>query len=399
MKNILAKYVSFLLSLTALGLICSVVSAKAEPTSPTTPMYATYTDNSSKSVAQAGQSDLASQPSANTKPSVDNGETPAQQVVDRLGDSSETRSPETTEQVANVQQQQPKGTSAKPQGSAQQARLRSIPKSPVASSHSVARHTVSKTAGMKPKPQTPVAVVNKSTATQVSAVPVTAIANAQTSVVADTSTANQAAVVPARAMPMAKSQKPIAAANAPATAQPVPGTTMTSAAGLTQQPSTAPLPQTQAQNVGSQVAQTDITPGRATRSGSSYIGVAGNIGIVGSGSALGDSNFAVLSKIGLTRNFSFRPAFIFGDNTAILLPVTLDFPIGQTDPFQNFSFAPYAGGGVAVSTNGNVGFLLTGGIDVPLSREFTATASLNASFKGNPDLGLLLGIGYNFTGF
>ena len=60
--------------------------------------------------------------------------------------------------------------------------------------------------------------------------------------------------------------------------------------------------------------------------------------------------------------------------------------------------APYAGAGVIVSTgdNGNFGFLITGGVDVPLSRNFTATAGLNIGFLDGAEVGLLVGVGYTF---
>ncbi len=147
------------------------------------------------------------------------------------------------------------------------------------------------------------------------------------------------------------------------------------------------------------LAQTTVSPGRSTQSGSSYVGIGGNIGIGTGDTALGRGSFAVISKIGLTRNFSVRPSVLFGDSTTILVPVTYDFSFGE-GPTSNlgFSAAPYLGAGVSISTgnNSNVGFLLTGGIDVPLSSQFTATAAVNASLSGNTAVGILVGVGYNF---
>jgi hypothetical protein len=147
------------------------------------------------------------------------------------------------------------------------------------------------------------------------------------------------------------------------------------------------------------LAQTAVSPGRSTQSGSSYVGIGGNIGIGNGDTALGRGSFSVISKIGLTRNFSARPSVLFGDSTTILIPVTYDFNFGE-GPTSNlgFSAAPYLGAGVAISTgnNSNVGLLLTGGIDVPLSSQFTATAAINASVTGNAAVGLLVGVGYNF---
>jgi hypothetical protein len=181
---------------------------------------------------------------------------------------------------------------------------------------------------------------------------------------------------------------------------PVPGTTLTSSTGLVTQEDTATHAQ---QSASSPIAQADISPvvpGRRTRGGSSYIGVAGNIGL-GGDSALGDGNFAVISKIGLTSTFSARPSAILGDDPVILIPLTYDFRFRQVDPFtEPLPIAPYAGLGVALETGDDteVGFLLTGGIDVPIASQFTATAAVNAAFLNDTDVGLLIGVGYNFSG-
>ncbi|MBW4631887.1 MAG: hypothetical protein KME30_08250 [Iphinoe sp. HA4291-MV1] len=183
---------------------------------------------------------------------------------------------------------------------------------------------------------------------------------------------------------------------------PVPGTTATSSAALIApqnveaqaQPSTS-------QPSTSKVAQADIDPGRPTRGGSSYVGIAGNIGL-GGDSALGDANFMVISKIGLTNAISVRPAAVIGDNTVILVPVSYDFSFRQlSDPFaEPLPIAPYIGAGAAIETGDDteVALLLTGGIDVPITPQFTATAAVNAAFFDDTDIGLSIGVGYNFSG-
>ena len=181
--------------------------------------------------------------------------------------------------------------------------------------------------------------------------------------------------------------------------QPFPGVT-TSAAALSappQQPTavTPNLPN------DSEVAQTDIELGRTTRAGRSYVGVGFNIGF-GGDSALGDGSFAVISKIGLTNTLSVRPSVLLGDDTTFLLPVTYDFNIRQSDPFEPVRFAPYVGGGVTISTgdDSDIGFLVTGGVDVPLTRQFTANAALNIGFQSDEvPVGVILGVGYTFPGF
>lgn len=183
--------------------------------------------------------------------------------------------------------------------------------------------------------------------------------------------------------------------SAQAQTPPIPGKTSTTAADLIPQP-TQPADETAAE-----VAQVDINPGRTTRGGSSYIGVAGNIGL-GGDSALSEGSFMVISKIGLTRTISVRPSVAIEDDPVVLVPLTYDFNFRTADAFEDtFSVAPYVGSGVAIETSDDpdVGLLLTGGVDVPLNTNFTATAGVNAAFLDDTDVGLMLGVGYNFTGF
>ncbi|MGF1673594.1 MAG: hypothetical protein ACFCUV_07900 [Rivularia sp. (in: cyanobacteria)] len=193
----------------------------------------------------------------------------------------------------------------------------------------------------------------------------------------------------------------------PQNAAPVPGTTVTSSAELARQYQQTNLQYPQANlkpsiPASSDLAQADIDFGGSTRGGSSYVGIAGNIGL-GGDSALGDGNFMVISKLGLTDILSVRPSIVLGNDTVILVPVTYDFSFEQvTDPFrERLPFAPYVGAGLALATgdDSQLSFLISGGVDVPLSDKFTATAAVNAAFFNETDLGLSVGVGYNFRGF
>ncbi|AUB38701.1 Uncaracterized surface protein containing fasciclin [Nostoc flagelliforme CCNUN1] len=198
-----------------------------------------------------------------------------------------------------------------------------------------------------------------------------------------------------------QSPNPAIQENANVTPTPIPGTVATSSATLTSE-FVEPTSQTTSQPSASKVAQSDIDLGTTTRGGSSYIGVAANIGLSGGDSSLGDGNFAVVSKIGLTNAISVRPSAVFGDNTTVLLPITYDFTFQPADAFSEpLAIAPYVGVGGAYKTgdDSQFAFLVTGGIDVPLTPQFTATAAVNAGFFDETDIGLLLGVGYNFTGF
>ncbi|HEY9630921.1 MAG TPA: hypothetical protein V6C84_26810 [Coleofasciculaceae cyanobacterium] len=147
-----------------------------------------------------------------------------------------------------------------------------------------------------------------------------------------------------------------------------------------------------------------ISPGRATRSGPSYIGIGGNIGIGSGDTAVGEGAFAIISKIGLTNYLSVRPSVLFSDSPTFLIPVTFDFIPGITDVTEDLSgelglrISPFIGGGVAVSTGDDVdaSFLLTGGVDVPIRERVSANASVNFTLGDETAIGLILGIGYNF---
>lgn len=148
----------------------------------------------------------------------------------------------------------------------------------------------------------------------------------------------------------------------------------------------------------------DVTFGRSTRSGPSYIGAGANIGLGDGDTSLGEASFSIFSKIGLTSNISVRPAVLFSDNVTILVPLTLDFIPLVTDVTEDVSdelgirVSPYVGIGAAISTgeDGAVDFLATGGVDIGLSERLTGVVAVNASLFDNPAVGLLLGIALNF---
>ena len=154
------------------------------------------------------------------------------------------------------------------------------------------------------------------------------------------------------------------------------------------------------------LAQTDIELGRLTRSSFSYIGIGGNIGLTGE-TGVGEGAFVVNAKIAFSRNISLRPAAHFSDNTVFLASLTYDFYIPGRDPFEPVRFFPFVGGGIVLNTddnsansdNSDVGFLLTGGVDYPLSKEFTANATLNIGFLDETEVGIVLGVGYTFSSF
>jgi len=137
----------------------------------------------------------------------------------------------------------------------------------------------------------------------------------------------------------------------------------------------------------------EIAQGVQTRYRFSYIGIGPNIGITGD-PAIGDTSFAVVSRIAVMPRFSARPAVFIEDDVSILLPVTYDFPIAGPG-----ELAPYVGGGLAINTgdeNSNVDLLLSAGADYPLNENFAITAGLHAAPFDEFDLGVHVAIAYTF---
>lgn len=197
------------------------------------------------------------------------------------------------------------------------------------------------------------------------------------------------------------SDRPIHSNQSPDLIAPMPGTTATSATTLTlSQLTTIPALETTKDN--SQIAQIDSGDvGRTVLGGSSYVGIAANIGLDGE-TALGDSNFTVISKIGFLPNLSVRPSAVIAGDTVFLIPLTYDISLPGVDALDAaLPLSPYVGGGIAIATgdDSQTDFLLTGGVDFPLTERFTATAGVNVAFFDDTSIGLLLGVGYNFPGF
>ncbi len=139
----------------------------------------------------------------------------------------------------------------------------------------------------------------------------------------------------------------------------------------------------------------DATASSTPSYGFSYIGGGINIGLGSGRTGLGQTSFAIVSKLGLTDYLSFRPSILFTDNLTILLPITYDF---RGRRVAGTTVLPFLGAGVAAATRNGTSFelLLTAGVDVPISREITVTGSLNATVTGGSSIGLLLGVAYNF---
>jgi opacity protein-like surface antigen len=131
----------------------------------------------------------------------------------------------------------------------------------------------------------------------------------------------------------------------------------------------------------------------------SYIGLGAAIGLEGRTTALGTGGVAVLSKVKFTDNLSLHDATVLlgGGVASSMIILTGEVPIrnsaGQTVA------TPFLGGGALVRYQDGLSIspAISGGVDVPVSRELTGTVRLNVGFPGDrpADVGVLVGVGYN----
>ncbi|MEO1590157.1 MAG: hypothetical protein AAFU71_02570 [Cyanobacteria bacterium J06632_22] len=137
--------------------------------------------------------------------------------------------------------------------------------------------------------------------------------------------------------------------------------------------------------------------GQGARVAPHFVGVGGNIGFNDNENAVGDFGFVVVSKYSFTEKLSIRPSVIFSDTTAVLVPVTYNFQ-GSNFDVGPTTLLPYVGGGVAFTTgdDSDVNGLISAGVDVPISRQFTINGQANLSIFNDSAFGIQLGLGYNF---
>jgi hypothetical protein len=130
-----------------------------------------------------------------------------------------------------------------------------------------------------------------------------------------------------------------------------------------------------------------------------YIGIGGNIGVSGN-TGLSEGGFATMSRFDLNDLLSIRGTSVFGSTRSDnAMALTVNFPIRSRS--GEVRLIPFVGGGVLISSKSLfddviVRGLVTGGIDVPLSRRFTATAAVNFGFTDTANIGVRLGVMYGF---
>ncbi len=146
-------------------------------------------------------------------------------------------------------------------------------------------------------------------------------------------------------------------------------------------------------------AQLD-TPPNVNLTNGGYVGIGNVIGLGGNTTSLGTGGLTILTKVRFSDNLSLHDATVlFGSGVATsMIILTTDFPIrngsGQT------VISPFIGGGAMLryAQGLYISPALSGGVDIPLSQDITGTIRLNAGFPSNrnTDLGILVGVGYNF---
>ena len=134
------------------------------------------------------------------------------------------------------------------------------------------------------------------------------------------------------------------------------------------------------------------------RPGDNYVGLATVVG--------GDTDFidaAIISKVKVlnldsSKSLSVRPSAVFSNGDLDLrIPATVDMTRINRDLGElNGRMPPYAGGGVAIDSDGDADLMLTAGMDVQLTPRITGTAAANVLFLGDTEFDATVGVGYNF---
>lgn len=171
----------------------------------------------------------------------------------------------------------------------------------------------------------------------------------------------------------------------------------TSAEAFFEATETAETSETAADEDGQKVAQlAQVTRPLYRGAAPFYVGIGGNIGAIESDeSAVGDFSFTIISKISLGPRFSVRPLGSFSeDDVSVAIPLTYNF-----NPIDIADFNLYPSAGVGVDIGDEIGLLVNGGVDLPISRDFTLNGQINWRATSDTGLGISFGVGYNFPFF
>lgn len=131
------------------------------------------------------------------------------------------------------------------------------------------------------------------------------------------------------------------------------------------------------------------TNAQPTQADYNYIGIGGS-----------NEGIAVNSKIQIADRVSIRPTAIadidFDDDLEVsgFVPITYDFAPSS----EAGRLLPFAGAGVAASTrdNGEVGAVVTGGVDYRINQKLTANGSVYWTPFNDSKVDFVVGLGYSF---
>jgi hypothetical protein len=135
----------------------------------------------------------------------------------------------------------------------------------------------------------------------------------------------------------------------------------------------------------------DTGSGYPTRIPANYFGPALSFGN-------GSTSFGVISRFPFGNKLSIRPSATFGNVTAVRVPITYDFALGDPEPFERNPLITFnAGAGVQyISGNNasNFAFLGTIGVDVNLFEGTALVGNYSTDFS-NSNVGSF-GLGFEF---
>jgi hypothetical protein len=129
------------------------------------------------------------------------------------------------------------------------------------------------------------------------------------------------------------------------------------------------------------------------------IGLGGNIGVTGN-TGFSQGGVAIMNRTDFNDYISFRGTNVFGgERRDSSLALTFNMPIRSAS--GQVRVAPFVGGGALISSKSFfedvwVRGLVTSGIDIPLSKRFSATSAVNVGFTDRANMGVQIGVMYRF---
>jgi hypothetical protein len=128
-----------------------------------------------------------------------------------------------------------------------------------------------------------------------------------------------------------------------------------------------------------------------------YLGFGGNIPANASTSALGNGGLVILGRVGLMKHLSVEATGIVNNKIGGSVALTGNLPIVNKET-NKLVARPFIGGGILIHEK--IDPLATGGVTVPLTNELTGIIKVDVGFlKKETEVGVMLGIGYNFDLF